>query len=153
MAEALGVSEQHFDRYYRPLAPAAAKKLVGRRWWFKSKDVFAIVMANKRGMEAEAEEEDLKAPPDKLAPEDRQLKKARAELYEIELRQRKGELVKMADLRDGLMRLAQILRTCGEILGREYGVEAQRVVEDALKTFLAELKRTCGDRGRGTGQG
>jgi hypothetical protein len=67
-------------------------------------------------------------------------REARAELAKLDLSARRKDLLPRGEIHDKLMRLASILRTTGETLGRQFGAEAQAVLGGALDEFERECK-------------
>jgi hypothetical protein len=57
---------------------------------------------------------------------------AKAKLAELDLDRQRGETVNLAKIRSGFATICQCLRDAGALLGREFGREAQRIIEDAL---------------------
>jgi phage terminase Nu1 subunit (DNA packaging protein) len=66
---------------------------------------------------------------------------ANADLLELQLRERRRELVPRADLLDGLALLSQILRRAGERIGKQFGTVAHQMLDDAISEFDQEAKR------------
>ena len=57
---------------------------------------------------------------------------AKAKLAELDLANRKGELIDLEACRDVLVRWAVLIRRLGEVLGKRYGAEATRSVNASL---------------------
>lgn len=70
---------------------------------------------------------------------------AKAELAELELERRKGDLVDRAVMRTGLGRMADVLRGAGERLERVHGAEPAKVLSDALKGVEREIETVFGE--------
>lgn len=64
---------------------------------------------------------------------------ARANLAELELQERQRTFIPIDELLPTLLDGAGVIRQAGEALGREYGAEAQRVINDAVSEFVAGL--------------
>jgi phage terminase Nu1 subunit (DNA packaging protein) len=103
----------------------------------------------RNGDAADGEADPLLAGPAD-SPELERYRKFRADLSELDLRKRRGELVEVADLREALGVVALRLRTLGLDLTREFGADAQRHLDKALadvEAGLAALAEKSADRG------
>lgn len=65
---------------------------------------------------------------------------AKAELAEITLRERKGELIDREAMHESLIKLSGLLRGAGERLQRAYGKEAQLILDETLDEFDAQVE-------------
>lgn len=70
----------------------------------------------------------------------------RAKLARLERLQKEGQLLPREAVHEALVRIAAILRSAGEILGREHGPEAQDVLNEALDDAQREIDRSFGER-------
>lgn len=70
---------------------------------------------------------------------------ARAKHAELDLEVRKGALVPREEIRNGLGRFASIIRQLGERLGRRYGPESARSLNDALDDCQRVVDDVFGD--------
>jgi hypothetical protein len=71
-------------------------------------------------------------------------RRERAVLARLDRLEREGQLLPRDEVRDALGRVAALLRAAGDILGREFGGEAQDVLNEALDDVKAEINRTFG---------
>ena len=69
----------------------------------------------------------------------------RAALARLDRLEREGMLVARDTVRDGLGRIASILRAAGETLERQFGPTALEVLHEALDEAEAEVARVFGD--------
>ncbi len=68
----------------------------------------------------------------------------RAALARIDRLEREGALVSRGHVREGLGRIAAILRMAGETLERQYGPAALEILHEALNDAEAEVIRSLG---------
>lgn len=68
----------------------------------------------------------------------------KADLAELELMKKRGELIDRPAVRDGLARVAAVLRGAGEKIQERYGVEAAAILEDALASCDSEAEAMFG---------
>lgn len=95
-------------------------------------DLPAVVMAFHDFLADNAQT--LAAAEEKQDTRDRSLEiKMRRELLKLE--KEEGTVVPREEVRQLLGHLAMILRQAGEALGRQYGADAQRVIEEALEDY------------------
>jgi hypothetical protein len=73
------------------------------------------------------------------APALERMREARARLYELDLRERTGQLIDRAAAMVWVGRIARAIRGAGEQLGRAYGPEAAQMIDDALEAVRGEL--------------
>lgn len=149
-AEIFAVSEAQFDKHYRQMAPKSAEKVTrsanqAKKLWFKARDIIDAHTQHEiaKAVKAARPSDDLDAPTGGL-PDDR-LKTAKARLAELELRKQQGELLELAEVRTLHGRLAAILRGAGATLGRQYGPEAQKLLDEALADFEREVTHGLGE--------
>lgn len=151
-AEIFGVSEAQFDKHYRQMAPPTAEKTLktdGRRKiWFRTREIIDALVrleCERAVRSAVSRSQPQDAPSgDPTDPDDR-LKTAKARLAELELRKQQGELLDRQEVRQLLGRLAVILRGAGATLGRQYGPEAQKLLDEALADFEREVAHGLGE--------
>jgi hypothetical protein len=72
-------------------------------------------------------------------------REAKANLAELDLQERKGELVPRDEIREGLGRFAARIRGAGDLLERQFGPEAAEILREALDDCTLELDRSFGD--------
>src|SRR3990170_3639301 len=70
-----------------------------------------------------------------------------ADMAELKLAVRRGELIDLTEIRGQLLNMANILRRSGDALRLQYGEGAQKILDDALVDFIDTLPRTLGDNG------
>ena len=66
---------------------------------------------------------------------------ARADLAELDLEERRGDLVDRREFQALLLRTAHILRGLGESLQRQYGPDAQGLLDEAIDDVEREVQR------------
>jgi hypothetical protein len=71
-------------------------------------------------------------------------RRERAVLARLDRLEREGQLLPRDGVRDALGRMAALLRAAGDILGREFGSEAQNVLNEAIDDIRSEINRTFG---------
>lgn len=65
-------------------------------------------------------------------------------LARLERKQKERELVRIEEILDPLMEGAAVVRAAGERLGREYGSEAQEMINEAVQEFVDGLRQQMG---------
>lgn len=65
----------------------------------------------------------------------------KGDLASLEVEERQGSLLPRAEVREGLLVIAGVIRTAGEHLEREYGVGARAVLDGALDDAEAKIRR------------
>jgi hypothetical protein len=73
-------------------------------------------------------------------------RRERAVLARLDRLEREGQLLPRDEVRDALVRMAALLRAAGDLLGRQFGSEAQDVLNEALDDVQAEISRSLADR-------
>lgn len=68
-----------------------------------------------------------------------QYRAARARLAELDLAEREGEILRADVMRDTLTRWSALIRDAGEILQRQFGIEASNVLSEALEDAEREV--------------
>ena len=66
---------------------------------------------------------------------------AKAGLAELDLEQRRGDLVDPREFNRLLLRFTTILRGCGETLQRQYGADAQSLLDEGIDEIEREIDR------------
>lgn len=66
-------------------------------------------------------------------------RRARAKLAELDLLERKQVLLPRDQIHEGLGRITSVLRMAGDALQRQYGPEAQRILDEALDDAQREI--------------
>lgn len=74
-----------------------------------------------------------------------QYRKHRAAMALLDLRERRGNLLPRDQVHALLVRLAGLLRSAGEVLQRQFGVDAATVLEEALNDADADIDRFFAD--------
>jgi len=77
-----------------------------------------------------------------------QYRKERARLARLDRLARERTLVSRENVRDGLGRIAHLLRAAGEALQRQYGKEAGELLDEALDDAQREIDRLFGEKRR-----
>lgn len=62
-------------------------------------------------------------------------RKYKARMMELQVKEKEGELVPRAEIREGLSRMAGLLRALGARLQRSYGARAQEMINETLDEF------------------
>ena len=78
-------------------------------------------------------------------PDQRRHRAAAADLLELQLAERRGQLLERGRAHEMLGRIAGILRAAGETLRRQHGCEAHTVFEEALDDAEHEIQRCFGN--------
>ena len=84
---------------------------------------------------------DVGVPAKPTSPELERWRKARADMAQLNLDQRLGDLVDRREFQPLLLRFAHIMRGCGETLGRQYGPDAQGLLDEGIAEVLREIDR------------
>ena len=71
-------------------------------------------------------------------------RRERAKLARLERQEREGTLVQRDQVREGLGRIAAVLRVAGESLQRQYGAAAGQLLYEALDDAEREINRAFG---------
>lgn len=72
-------------------------------------------------------------------------RRAKAALARLDLAEREKQLVRIDDVVQPLIEAAAVVRSAGERIGREYGPEAQEIVNEAVGEFVAGLRKVGGE--------
>ncbi len=162
-AASLGVTLDVLDKRFRPAARAAAEKLddqpseraLGRHLQVYVRALVEAYVSERieratarlrtrlARLEQAADPDDaaLWAGDAEGSPSLERLRKAKAALAELDLQERRGDLVDRHKFEGLLNRNAAILRGAGEALQRHYGPEAQGLLDEALDDADAEIVR------------
>lgn len=143
-----GVNAQQFDRRFRPHIPDSQviTQGTGRVALFKATAVRAIVdamVAEERDRSQLTNEEAMLSGDDGGDAGLRRFRMAKAQLAELELEQKRGELVAMQDIQAAFKRFAGIVRRGFASLGKKHGNQAkalaERTIDTAVEAVEAEL--------------
>ena len=88
-----------------------------------------------------AKDDGVGAPAEPASPELERWRRARADMAELDLEQRRGDLVDRREFQALLLRTAHILRGLGESLQRQYGPDAQGLLDEAIDDVEREVQR------------
>jgi hypothetical protein len=91
-----------------------------------------------------AEEDDLLRG-DAASPALERYREERAAMARLDRLERERQLLPRADVRQGLGRLATMLRGMGDTLQREFGLAARELLEETLDDVQHEIERLFGD--------
>ena len=136
MCHVLGVTGSTFDGRIRPQFPDDCTRGEGKKLQFYGRgclDAWAASTQAPPGME------------DGLwlgggsSPAFERWREARATLAELDLAKRQGQLLGRNEVHEMLGRVASILRGAGDMLQREFGPEAHRVLDEALDDAEREI--------------
>ena len=153
MSAIFGVSEVHFDRHVRSLAAGKDVKKKGRRVWFRARGLVNAFVAREieKHTPPSASQEPGKAQKGaKSNGAQERLRTAKADLEELKLARERRESIPREEIHGTLGRLAVILRGAGEVLQREFGKEAQAVLDAALDEFEEAVKKSYGNSDHAT---
>ena len=96
---------------------------------------------------------DVGAPAEPASPELERWRKARADMAQLNLDQRLGDLVDRREFQPLLLRIAHIMRGCGDTIQRQYGPDAQNVLDEGIAEVLREIDRHFATYDDGDGAG
>jgi len=77
-------------------------------------------------------------------------REAKAQLARMDVKERKGVLLRREDVHDWLVRLGTIMRGAADRLQREFGKAALTILEEALQDYERELEQCVGSEDHGT---
>jgi hypothetical protein len=127
----LDVSEQTFDRTYRPKIPADAIKTSGRRVYVQMRALIDQLIAESAVPKSTPTDIDpMLSGGD--SPGLERYRNAKADLTEMERERLRGNLIPRDDLEISLAKLGGVLRRAGESLQRQWGNEAAGVLNEAV---------------------
>jgi hypothetical protein len=92
-----------------------------------------------------AEEDDPLLNSDVASPALERYREERAAMARLDRLEREGQLVARADVREGLGRVAAILRAAGDGLLQQFGPEAVELLNESLSDAGREIDRLFGD--------
>ena len=87
------------------------------------------------------------------SPQLERFRKYKADLARLDLRTRRGEVVRVADIDATLMQFAGVMRGAGELLARHHGESARQILDEALKNagrIANRLRENVNDSDGGT---
>ena len=124
------------DRYGAPIGGPEFDLAAFFRWFF------AFLAENARKLAIVPGDDPMSGP---STPALERWRIAKAILAELTVDQRKENLLARAKVHEGLARFAGILRAAGEALGRQYGSDAQAVLDEALDDCQRVIGELVGD--------
>lgn len=133
-AQFLGINRRQFQDYI-------AKGCPGSRGNYPLKEIVQWVRHNVWCKRQVVGEELLEGP---VSPALERFREARANLAELDLREREGELVDRETVHTGVVAIAGLVRSAGEQLQRQYGADAQAILDDALDDAEREIQERFG---------
>ena len=142
MAAVFDVSPWSFDQHVRPLLPADAVRGEGKDLRFYAAGVveaWAIRRFRPSAENKSGESDPLLVGPQSPALE--RYREARAEREELLVAQLRGDLVDRREFQALLLRTAHILRGCGEALQRQFGPDAQGILDESIDDVEREVQR------------
>lgn len=153
MASLLDVRVQQFDKKYRPLIPHAyiAKSGTGKEVLFKRQAVRAILDAlvfEEKERAKLANDDALLLDGNDKSPSIERLRLAKAKLAELELAEKRGQLIRPDLASTALLLVAGKLRKLGTRLGKKYGPAVSDDFERTLDECQNEMERTIDDASR-----
>jgi len=140
MARCFGTTPQNFRQTILPLVPASCQKKDGRRLLVFGRGCLEAWYANR--LRKEIDRDPMEG--DGESPSIERWRHARADLAELELEAKKGNLVRREEIHKGLVELAARLRQFGETLQRDFGADAHRLLEELLDDYQREVDRLSG---------
>lgn len=146
MAEVLDVSEQHFDRTFRPMAADAAIKTIGKRLYFhcrKVLDAWCAGQIAKLRPEAPSADPLLEGPDSPVLD---RLRLANAKMAELELAERTNAVVQLDLIRDAMRPALAAMRSAGDRLVRQFGNDAGEIFNEGVGEFEAAAARVLEQR-------
>lgn len=79
------------------------------------------------------------------SPNLERMRKARADIWELELDAKRGNFLPRDDVHQLLGELASVLRGAGERLQKQCGLDARDIMEEGLQEFLRRMEERLGD--------
>ncbi len=106
-----------------------------------------FLSSNRARLAADNGDGEMAAGPPSAALE--RWRRAKASMAELDLQERRNQLLPLDKVHEALGRLCAIMRTAGETLQRQHGPDALKILDDALDDYerqiskwIAKLKRT-----------
>ena len=148
----LGLGRAYFDAEIRPRIPADCIKRLGKArnspMLLLGRAVYEAAASRKGAVAAREADREASGGDPMLAGGDspglERFRMARAKIAELDLAARESSLIPRDKVHDGLGRLATIIRGAGESLQRQFGAEAQDVLDEVLADFDRERADTFG---------
>lgn len=142
-ARAFGVDVRAFTRNYAPLAEQSDVRRVSdnRLEYYVRSLIDALVRREVAAAAAVAGGPDAELLGGGDSPNLERLRLAKAQIAEIELQERRKDIIPRAQVHDLLTRVSVQLRRAGEILQRQWGEDAQQVLDEALTELRGELEK------------
>jgi len=145
MAALWSVTPNHFDAQYRRFVPKKLIRKNGRRIEFAPESVRAVHDAllnqereNRKLYDDDALLFDSGGSDD---PGLRRLRMAKAELAELDLQKKRGEIVFLEDVHGMFTRFASLMRRGMGQLGKRFGRDAQQLAEGVVDTAANAIER------------
>ena len=148
-AELLGISTGTFDIKFRKQFETTDTRKVGAAIEYRCSAVARLCDARRasRARTSGDDDEDALLTSGVASPELERYRKWRADREQLTVERMRADTITASEAREFFNRLAATIRQAGEELGRSFGAEAQRVLNDAL----AELSREYAGLAAGTG--
>jgi hypothetical protein len=149
MAALWGVTPNHFDRQYRVHIPTALTRTKpgSRLKQFESAAVRAIhdaLLAQEQERLRLNDDEALLLEGGGNDPAMHRLRLAKAQLAELDLQQRRNQVIEI-DVAERLVGIVgSKIRTAGELLTRKYGNDAGAIIDQALTEAEEDIETTLG---------
>lgn len=140
MASVFDVAPRTWDSTYRRYANPEAVKHVERRPYFHCRRVIEAWKAAQGPVEKGKADDPLLIG-DADSPALEEYRKARARLAWMEVDQREGTHVPLAELEPALLNLSGVMRQALDTLARRFGNDAAAIVNEALEQWDAGLDK------------
>ena len=149
MAAAFGMTRQAFHDVIRPLVPATAVDGAGERGTLIRCRAAIDAYADRKVATALAgrpttDPDPLLAGAATPALED--YRRHRARLAELDVAEREGRLVDVAEMTEAFANFAGVIRGVGQALQRQYGPEAAQMLNDGLDDAASSVERFLAER-------
>lgn len=146
LASLWGVNAQQFDRKYRQYIPdrLVVAEGTGRRALFRPESVRAIhdgLIAEERE-KAQLHNDDALLVGGSDSPAMERLRLAKAQLAELDLARKQGDLIPADTVSQGLAVVASRYRRLGERLAKKYGRDVGDAIDKMLDDALEDLEQT-----------
>jgi len=141
MAAIFGMTAQGFHKQLRPLIAPEDVTDAGKRGEVRIRARGAIDAHVQKAIEKAA------AKPDPLlqgaaSPQLEKYRAARASMAELELAEKRGELIRLSELQPAFREYGSALRRAGELLQREFGNRASEILNEVLAEAEAGVARS-----------